>query len=76
MTERLTVAIEWALVALVRIRAVLIERQRRVAAQADALRRCRSCGCVDTHACIEVSLCEWAEPDLCSACVDGEPLCL
>ena len=76
MTERLIVIIEWALVALVRIRAVLIERQRRVAAQAEALHRCRACGCVDTHACIEISLCEWTEPDLCSACADGEPLCL
>ena len=67
---------EWLLVALVQVRAVLLRRYRRCAAQADALNRCRECGCVDTHACIEISLCEWTEPDLCSACADGEPLCL
>ena len=76
MTESLIVAVEWALVALVRVRAALIARQRRVAAQAEALNRCRSCGCVDTHACIEIAVCEWVEPDLCSSCADGEPLCL
>ena len=74
--ERLLVCAEWALMALVRIRAAILRRYRMCAAQTEALNRCRGCGCVDTHACIEISLCEWTEPDLCSACADGEPLCL
>ena len=74
MTERLIVAIEWVLVALVRVRAVLLARQRRIAAQANALNRCRSCGCIDTHACIQIDLCHWVEDDLCSSCADGGPV--
>lgn len=31
---------------------------------------CRNCGCTDDYACD--GGCSWVEPDLCSACVDGE----
>jgi hypothetical protein len=31
--------------------------------------KCRVCGCTDLYGC-EVG-CEWVEPDLCSACVEG-----
>lgn len=72
MTARVVVYIEWALLILIRVRAALLRRLRRAAAQDAALNRCRECGCVDTHACIEITLCSWVEPDLCSNCVKGE----
>jgi hypothetical protein len=43
-----------------------------------AIRRCRECGCTDDRACIhpsngQVERCAWAEPDLCTACMPGQP---
>lgn len=35
---------------------------------------CRLCGCTEDHACETIAgPCHWLEPDLCSACADGEP---
>jgi len=33
-------------------------------------RRCRECGCTDSHAC--PGGCYWVEPDLCSRCVPSK----
>ena len=65
MTGRLLVALELLILALVRVRARVLSRRRRLPA---AGRRCRGCGCAETHACIEITLCDWVEPDLCSSC--------
>ena len=70
MTGCALTAIEWLLVALVRLRAALLRRRWLPAAQAAALKRCRSCGCDDTHSCIEFVPCHWAAPDLCSWCAE------
>lgn len=36
------------------------------------VRACRLCGCTDDRACVtEGVACHWAEPDLCSACVEN-----
>lgn len=37
------------------------------AVPADAVRRCRVCGCTDDNAC-QPDPCHWVEPNLCSAC--------
>ena len=37
-------------------------------------RTCRTCGCTDTHACVDDrGPCWWAEADLCSHCADPRP---
>ena len=67
--DRALTAVERLLLALVGLRAAILRRRWRLPAQDAAWRRCRSCGCVDTHACIEIAFCRWAGPgDLCSAC--------
>lgn len=38
---------------------------------------CRVCGCTDQRACVRMrgtdlpEVCGWAEPDLCTACIEG-----
>jgi len=36
----------------------------------DKIRTCRECGCTDEYGCD--GGCEWIEPDLCSACAEGQ----
>ena len=62
--DRALAALERVLLALVRVRAAVLRRRRRLPAG----RCCRVCGCVDAHACIEITVCDWIEPDLCSSC--------
>jgi len=47
-----------------------LEEARRRLDHETGVRRCRVCGCTDTHSCPEG--CWWVEEDLCSSCVGAE----
>ena len=75
MLDRALTAVERLLFLLVGLRAALLRRRRGPAAREAARPRCRSCGCDDAHACIEIAFCGWTGRGLCSSCAEGpDPL--